>query len=148
TMLVHKPCRPGERITEDSPFNTSWGYPLSKVQTEEIIHRERGSIPTVILRIAGVYDDQCHSIPLSNQMQRVYENQFESHVFAGDVSLCASFIHMDDLIYVILFTVEKRKTLRAEVVLLIGEPTILSYKQIQRSMARLLHRKEWKTWSV
>ena len=111
SMLVHQPCQVGGRITEDSPLTTAWGYPLSKVQTEELIHKERGNIPTVILRIAGVYDDACHSIPLGNQMQRIYENQKESHLFAGDVTHGASFVHMDDLIDALWLCVEKRKTL-------------------------------------
>ena len=29
---------------------------------------ERGSIPAVSLRIAGVYDEACHSIPLAQQI--------------------------------------------------------------------------------
>lgn len=148
SMLVHRPCHPGEKITEDSPLTTAWGYPLSKVQTEELIRKERGSIPSVILRIAGVYDDTCHSIPLSNQMQRVYENQLESHLFAGDVSHGASFVHMDDVIEALSLCVKRRSALPQELTLLIGEPETLSYDAIQRQMQRLLHGKEWKTWSV
>ena len=109
TMLVHKPQNPGTKITEDSPLTTAWGYPKSKVETEEMIHKLRGDIPAVILRIAGVYDDRCHSIPLSNQIQRIYENQLEGHVFAGDVSHGASFVHMDDLVDAIDLCVQKKK---------------------------------------
>ncbi|MBS0621329.1 MAG: NAD(P)-dependent oxidoreductase [Verrucomicrobia bacterium] len=148
TMLVHKPTIPGVKITEESPLAPSWGYPQSKVQTEELIHQERGSIRSVNLRIAGVYDDQCNSIPLANQMQRVYEKQLEAHVFAGDVTHGASFVHMDDLIDAIALCVEKRKALPEELTLLIGEDTTLSYDALQRQMARLLHGTEWKTWSV
>lgn len=111
TMLVHKPCEIGKKITEDSPIEAKWDYPLSKVHTEEAIHKLRGNISSVVLRIAGVYDDHCHSIPLSNQMQRIFENQFEAHVFAGDVTHGSSFVHMDDLIDSIALCVEKRKTL-------------------------------------
>ncbi len=148
TMLVHKPTTPGVKITEDSPLMPTWGYPLSKVKTEELIHRERGKISVVNLRIAGVYDDHCHSIPLSHQLQRVFENTFESHVFAGDVTHGASFVHMDDLIYAIALCVEKRKMLPPELTLLIGEDITFSYDQLQRMMQRLIHGKEWKTWSV
>ncbi|NBR25665.1 MAG: NAD(P)-dependent oxidoreductase, partial [Micrococcales bacterium] len=65
TMLVHEPCQVGEKIREDSKVNPKWAYPLSKVLTEKVIHEERGNIPTVILRISGVYDDDCHSIPIA-----------------------------------------------------------------------------------
>ncbi len=148
TMLLHHPCSVGERITEDSPLNRSWGYPVSKIQTEELLHKERGDIPIVMLRIAGVYDDICHSIPLSNQMQRIFENQFEGKVFAGDVSHGASFVHMEDLIESIALCVEKRKTIPPELTLLIGEPTTLSYDEIQKQMALLIHGKKWKTWGL
>lgn len=148
TMLVHKPTDPGVKITEDSPLDPSWGYPLSKVQTEELIHKERGKISTVNLRIAGVYDDHCHSIPLSNQLQRIFENQLESHVFAGDVTHGASFVHMDDLIEALALCVAKRKTLPPEVTLLIGEDVTFSYDSLQRMMQRLIFNREWKTWSV
>jgi nucleoside-diphosphate-sugar epimerase len=148
TMLIYKPTQPGVKITEDSPVEGSWGYPESKIKTEALIHRERGKIPAVILEIAGVYDDHCHSIPLSNQMQRIFENQLESHVFAGDIHCGAAFVHMDDLINAIALCVEKRKTLPPEVKFLIGESVTFSYDQLQRLMARLIHGKEWKTWSV
>jgi nucleoside-diphosphate-sugar epimerase len=148
TMLVHKPTRPGVKITEDSPVAPTWDYPASKVKTEAIIHKERGKISTVILRIAGVYDDRCHSIPLSNQIQRIIEDSFEAHVFSGDVTHGAAFIHMDDLIEAIALCVQKRKTLPPELTLLIGEEVTLSYDQLQRMMQKLIHGKEWKTWSV
>jgi nucleoside-diphosphate-sugar epimerase len=148
TMFVHKPTRPGVKINEDSPIDPRWDYPLSKVKTEALIHKERGKIPTVNLRIAGVYDDRCHSIPLSNQMQRIIENQFESHLFAGDVTHGSSFVHMDDLINALALCVQKRKTLPSELNLLIGEETTFSYDQIQRMMEREIHGKEWKTWRI
>ena len=148
TMLVHKPTRPGVKINENSPVEARWDYPLSKVKTEEVIRKERGKIPAVNLRIAGVYDDRCHSIPLSNQMQRIIENQFEAHVFAGDVTHGASFVHMDDLIEAVGLCVQKRKTLPPELTLLIGEDVTFSYDQLQRMMQRQIHGKEWKTWSI
>jgi len=148
TMLVHKPTKPGVKITEDSPVVPNWDYPLSKVKTEAVIHQKRGKMSAVNLRIAGVYDDHCHSIPLSNQLQRIYENQLESHVFAGDVTHGASFVHMDDLIDALVLCVQKRKTLPPELTLLIGEDKTFSYDEIQRMMQRQLYGKEWKTWSV
>lgn len=148
TMLVHRPTRPGVKINEDSPVDPKWDYPLSKVKTEAVIHKERGKISAVNLRIAGVYDDHCHSIPLSNQLQRIFENQLESHLFAGDVTHGAAFVHMDDLIDALCLCVQKRKSLPPELTLLIGEDVTFSYDQIQRMMQRLIHGKEWKTWSV
>jgi nucleoside-diphosphate-sugar epimerase len=148
TMLVHRPTLPGVKINEESPIDPTWGYPLSKVRTEELIHKERGKIKSVNLRIAGVYDDRCHSIPLSNQLQRIYENQAEAHVFAGDITHGASFVHMEDVIDALIRCVAKRNELPPELTLLIGEETTLSYDALQRLMQRQIYSREWKTWSI
>lgn len=148
TMLVHAPCKVGEKINEDWPLLPKWNYPKSKVLTEEIIKKERGNIHSVNLRIAGVYDDMCHSIPISNQIQRIYENQLEGHLFPGDITHGATFVHMDDVINALWLAVQKRKELPQELTLLIGEPKTLSYDELQREISQLLTGKEWKTYVV
>lgn len=148
TMLVHAPCEVGQKITEESPVVPKWQYPKSKVLTEEVIMKNHGKMSALILRIAGVYDDRCHSIPLSNQIQRIYEDQLEGHVFAGNLSHGASFMHMDDLIDALWLAVESRKTLPHELTLVMGEETTLSYDELQREFSRLIYGKEWKTWSL
>lgn len=146
SMLVHAPCPLGEYINEDSPLDPKWNYPKSKVLTEELIAKKlKGKIPYVILRIAGVYDDACHSIPLSQQTQRIYENQLEGHFFSGDLTHGASFIHMDDLVSAIDHTVQKRKTLPPELTLLLGEPITLSYDDLQKEISTSIYGKPWKT---
>ncbi|MGE5196098.1 MAG: NAD-dependent epimerase/dehydratase family protein [Anaerolineae bacterium] len=148
TMLVHAPCEPNQKIDENWPLLPKWAYPLSKVRTEEIIHKERGQIPTVILRIAGVYDDSCHSIPISNQIQRIYENQLESRLFPGNLAHGASYLHMDDLVDAICSSIEKRQTLPKEITVLIGEPRTLDYDFLQRRISLLLHHREMKTYRI
>ena len=148
TMLVHTPTKPGVVITEKSPVIPKWDYPLSKVKTEKLIHEKRGKIPTVILRIAGVYDDKCHSIPISHQIQRIYEKSLESRVFSGNTAHGASFVHMDDLVDAIEIAVDKRNELPEETVLLIGEEKTLSYDQMQRQISELLFHKEFTTFRV
>ena len=148
TMLVHAPCKVGEKINEESLVDPKWQYRKSKVLTEDLILKNRRNMSAVILRIAGVYDNRCHSIPLSNQIQRIYENQLEGHVFAGDLSHGASFMHMDDLIDAIWLTVEQRNSLPKELVLVLGEEETLSYDKLQREFSRLIYGKEWKTWSL
>lgn len=148
TMLVYAPTKPGVPIQEEAPIKATWGYPLSKVKTEKLIHELRGNMPTVVLRVAGVYDDVCHSIPISHQIQRIYEKQLEAHLFSGNVHHGAAFVHMDDLVDSIVTAVEKRKELPKETLLIIGEPKTLSYDQLQRKISKLLFNKEFKTFRV
>lgn len=148
TMLVHAPCKRNEKINEQWPVAAKWAYPRSKICAEKIIHEVRGKIPTVILRIAGIYDDKCHSIPISNQIKRIYEKQLQAHLFAGDIQSGASFLHMDDLVAALSLCVQQRHALPSELVVILGEPTTLSYDQLQREISRLLFGKEIKTFSI
>ena len=148
TMLVHRPAALGQRITEEWPVEPTWAYPESKVRTEQLIHDERASIPAVVLRISGVYDDLCHSIPLANQIQRIYERQLTSRVYSGSTAHGQAFMHMDDLVDAITLTVERRASLPPEVAILLGEPEVLSYDELQHTFARLIHGEDWETIEV
>lgn len=148
SMLVHAPSHPGRAITESWPILATWGYPISKVQTEKLLHEERDSFPILILRVAGVYDDLCHSIPISNQIQRIYEKKLEARLFPGNIHHGAAFVHMDDLVDALELAVRKRAELPEEATLLIGEPKTLSYDQTQRIISRLIYNKEFKTFRI
>ncbi len=148
TMLVHAPCEPGQKINEDWPLQPTWDYPASKVKTEQLIHAERGGIPTVNLRISGVYDEFGNSIPLANQIHRIYDRKITSRLYPGDISRGQTFMHLEDLIDVLEKTVQKRKELGPEATFLIGEPETLSYDELQRTFGRLLHNEEWKTYRI
>ncbi len=135
TMLVHAPCKIGAKITEESPLIMNWNYPRSKVLTEELIHSDHGNIPYVVLRIAGCYDDDCHSIPIANEIQRIYEHQLEARLFPGNIQAGAPFLHLEDLANCISLCIQKRKGLPKETTLLIGEETRLSYDELQREIS-------------
>jgi nucleoside-diphosphate-sugar epimerase len=145
TMLVHAPRAPGERIDEDSPLDPKWPYPASKVETESLLLARRGKIPLVLLRIAGVYQDGGGSLPLSRQLQRLYEKSVTAGLFPGDPSHGQSFVHLDDVLEAIERAVDRRRSLPPVTTLLIGEPETLAYDEIQRAFARSLHGEEWRT---
>ncbi len=146
TMLVHAPTTPGRPITEDSPLQPTWAYPQSKVRTEELIRRERGDIPTVILRLAGVYDDLGHSAPLPRQIQRIFERDPTAYVFTGNPRHGQAMVHCDDVVDLYVRLVERRGNLPAELVLEVGEPETLGYSELQATLGRLIHGEEdWKT---
>jgi len=148
TMLVHQPGEPGQFITEDWPIGPTWAYPESKVRTEAVIRAERGAIPAVILRLAGVYDDVCHSPPLAHQMQRVYEGQLAGHLYSGETSHGQAFVHLDDVVDAIERAIERRAQLPPETAILIGEPETLSYDELQHTFSRLIRDESWETHNV
>lgn len=148
TMLVHRPAEPGQFIAEDWPLGPTWAYPESKVRTEALIREDHGNIPTVILRLAGVYDDVCHSPPLAHQIQRIYERQLLGHLYSGETSHGQSFVHLEDVVDVIESVVERRAKLPPETTLLIGESEALSYDELQHTFMRLILGKSSETHNI
>lgn len=148
TMLVQKPTRPGIKINEESPLDANWDYPKSKIETESLIREQHGGIPFVLLRIAGIYDEPCHSIPLANQIQRIFERQLTSRVYPGDVSHGQAFLHLNDLLDAFVRLVERRRDVPEELVLLLAEPDVMSYDELQRAICWLVHREEWETHEI
>ncbi|MDD1637969.1 MAG: NAD(P)-dependent oxidoreductase, partial [Methylococcaceae bacterium] len=145
TMLVHAPTEPGVPITEDWPLKPKWAYPQSKLETEEVVKNEHGAIPYVLPRIAGVYTDQAQPPTLAHQIQRIYERQFSSRLFAGIISHGQSFLHIDDLLDAIVRIVNRRKELPAETALLLGEPSTMGYEALQNELGVLIHGETWAT---
>jgi nucleoside-diphosphate-sugar epimerase len=83
TMLVHAPCKPGERINESHPIGPRWAYPRSKAAAEAVVQQEHGAIAYVNLRLAGVYDEQSLVPTMAQQFARIYERDLQSYFYSG-----------------------------------------------------------------
>ncbi len=149
TMLVHAPCQPGRKIDEDWPLDPKWAYPQSKVRTENVIRENSGDIPIVLLRIAGVYNDFCHAVPLAQQMARIRERDITATVYPGDLTHGQSFMHLSDLVDALKVMVDRRADLPPETIMLLGEDEVVSYGELQREFARLLlGEDDWQTHHI
>jgi len=149
TMLVHAPS-PGKgvRIDEDSRLDPAWAYPRSKAATEELIRARRDGVKSVILRFAGVYDEDCRAAFLAQQAARIFERLPTAYLFAGDISSGQPYVHRDDLVDAVVRVVDRRTALPEETTLLIGEEETPSYKELQGHFGRLIHGEDWRTLSL
>jgi nucleoside-diphosphate-sugar epimerase len=146
TMLVHAPCKPGQRIDEQQPIGPRWEYPKSKAAAEAVVREEHGDIPYVILRLAGVYDAESTVPTMAQQMARIYERDLQSHLYAGHTLVGQSMLHRDDLLDALRRTVDTRTALPRAIELLIGEPDAMGYDALQDELGRLFHgADEWLT---
>lgn len=148
TMLVHAAGRPGERITEDRPLDPKLPYRKSKIETERLIDDQRDGLPVVHLRLAGVYDDLCRNAFLAHQIARIFECDPKARVYPGDPATGQSFLHIEDLVSAVIRLIERRATLPPSTPLLLGEPDVMGYGELQTEISRLLHGEELKTLQV
>ena len=148
THLVHAPCEIGEKITEDSPVQGKWQYPQSKIDAEAVIQSTPKDFPVVIYRVTGVYDDYCRSLPLSNQIRRIFEREMTSSVYPGSIEAGQPYVHIDDLVQALYKGLLNRNTLDRHEVFLLGEPDSPSYDSLQRKISKELYGEEWETEEV
>lgn len=148
TNLVYKPSQPGKKIDEEGTLDPNWPYPESKVKTEKVIKDQHDNIPVVIARIAGAYDEWGHSIPISHQVERIYEKKITGHLYSGDTEKGNVFIHLDDLLNALKKMIDKRKELSNYEVFNIAEEKTFSYGSIQNKIGEELHGEEWTTIEV
>lgn len=145
SLLVMKPADEGHPLKESSLVEGAWDYPQSKLAAEKVIQQERNSIPAVILRMAGAYDEDCHSIPIAQHISRIYTKQLESYLFPGDKTHGQSFVHLDDLMECFRGAIQRRRALAPFEVFLIGEEDVMSYEELQEALGTLIHGKQWPT---
>ncbi len=148
SMLEHAPGKPGQVLSEESPLDPRFPYRASKIQAERVVHNERGTIPAVLLRLAGVYHDRCGNPFLAHQIARIFERDPKGHFYPADPATGQSFIHIEDVTDAIGRLIERRHALPAEVPLLLGEPEALGYADLQSEISRLAHGHDWLTRQI
>lgn len=139
TMLVHAPVRPGEQIDENSPLGPRWVYPASKYHAEQAIREARGKIPVVLLRLAGLYDEQTAIPTLAQQIARIYERSPKSHLYSGSLDVGQAVVHKEDMIDAFRAALARRAELTDVTEVLIGEPQPPSYGELQEALGDLIH---------
>ncbi|EMI22889.1 NAD-dependent epimerase/dehydratase [Rhodopirellula maiorica SM1] len=148
TMLVHAPCKVGERIHEDDPLEAKWPYPKSKIETERLIREGRPNVRSVFLRVAGAYTEYGRQPTMVQQIKRIYEKDFQARFFPGDTDAGQAAVHLDDVVDAIVRTVERRHQIPPKTAILIGEEETLSYQTLQNLIGKQLHGKEWSTMEI
>lgn len=148
TMLVHAPCEVGEHLREDDPLLAKWPYPDSKIKTEQLIRDGHPEVRSVLLRIAGVYNEMGQQPTLVQQIKRIYDRDFQGYFFPGDTATGQSAVHLDDAVDSIIRAVERRASIPPGTPILIGEPDPPSYAELQSRIGELIHGEEWATLYV
>ena len=149
SMLVHAPCKPGERIDETHPIAPGWTYPKSKADAEAVVRQEHGKIPYVNLRLAGIYDSRSMVPTLARQMARIYERDFQSYFYSGSPLVGQAMLHRDDMVQAFRLAIDRRAQLEPQLDVLIGEDHAMGFDAMQDELGRLIHGEEdWPTLVV
>ena len=102
----------------------------------------------MILRFAGVYDEDCRAAFIAQQIARIFERLPTAYLFTGDITHGQPYLHRDDLVDAVVRAVDRRNELPDETVLLIGEEETPSYQELQERIGDLVHGERWRTLSL
>lgn len=148
TMLVHAAVKPGEYIDENRRLDPQWIYPQSKVEAEDVIRAEHGVTPYVLFHLAGLYDAKTVVPTLAHQISRIRERSMEGHLYPGNRDTGQSMVHHVDMADAFRRAVDRRTSLPAESVILVGEADPPGYAALQDQLGELLHGEDWATLRV
>jgi nucleoside-diphosphate-sugar epimerase len=84
-FVMQPPTEPRAFLTEDSPTEATWDYARWQLDAAQAVQHDSDRMPTVILRIANVYDEDCRAPFLAYFLRRIYEQHLGSHVFPGEL---------------------------------------------------------------
>jgi hypothetical protein len=134
------------RSTRTSPSSPGWTYPKSKAAAEQAIAQEHRGIPYVILRLAGLYDEQTSVPTLANQIARIHQRDLQSYFYSGSTLAGQAMVHREDMLAAFRCAVDRRKDIPPGAVILVGEPETLGYDSLQDEIGYLIHGAEdWPT---
>lgn len=141
SLLSDPPAAPGN--LQASGLLAEGDYSRAQWVQANQWRQARGKIPLVILRLGGVYDERCHSLPLAQQIRRIYEKKFESCLFPGDKTHGRAVVHLADVASGLQHVIAWRQELKAEELFLIAESEVLSYMELQERFGHLLYGPAW-----
>src|SRR3546814_14960146 len=109
----------------------------SDVCSSDLIAKRRDGLRTVVLRLAGVYDDDCRAPFVAQQIARIFERLPTAYLFTGDITHGQPYVHRDDVVDAVVRTVDRRAELPEYTTLLLGGAETPSYRGMPPPHGRL-----------
>ncbi len=129
-----EPSIDGEKLSENSALTSTFYYGKSKIEGEKIILEKKGEIRTTILRLAGVYSNDCRLIPLANQIAFIWRKGFGYKILPGKGEGGISYVHIEDVLDAFEKTIFMFKEIPSGSIFIISEedyiPACNLYNQI------------------
>ena len=121
STAVMKPSIGGEKLRENSALTSTFYYGTSKIEGEKIILEKKEKMRTTILRLAGVYSNDCRLIPLANQIAFMWRKSFGYKILPGKGEGGISYVHIEDVLDAFEKTIFMFKEIPSGSILIVSE---------------------------
>jgi nucleoside-diphosphate-sugar epimerase len=116
-----KPSIDGEKLSENSSLTSTFYYGKSKIEGEKIVLEKKEKIRTTILRLSGVYSNNCRLIPLANQIAFIWRKGFGYKILPGKAEGGISYVHIEDVLDAFEKTIFMFKEIPSGSILIVSE---------------------------
>ena len=135
----------GKAITEESPPDADFPYACGKRRAELLIKEYSESFPCSIVRLAAVYSDWCEYPMLYMLLKHwLSGNKLTSRILSGRGESAIPYIHIRDLIKLILRIIEINDTLPRFAVYIASPQRSVSHNELFKAVARYYYGHELK----
>jgi nucleoside-diphosphate-sugar epimerase len=130
SMAVHLPPPPGSVITEDTVPDASIPYARSKIMGEAVLEAGAGRMPVTVLRIGGVFTEWCELPPLYGLMALWLGPWPLNRAVLGRGLTAMPYIHMDDLVDLVVTCVTNGALRKGRTTLLACGPRCVDHRSL------------------
>jgi len=99
----------GKMINEKSKADADYAYARTKRQGEEMLKEYSRYFNCTIVRFAAIFSDWCEYAPLYKFLATWISNKWDSRIIGGKGNSAISYLHINDLICIILKIIEKNR---------------------------------------
>jgi len=134
STVVMKPTKGDEKLNEESALNTKLYYGKSKIAGENILLEYKERVRSTILRLAGVYSNDCILPPLANKISLIWRKGFGYKILPGKGEGGISYVYIEDLLDAFEKTIFMFKEIPSGSIFILSEdeyvPISILYNQI------------------
>lgn len=130
STAVVKPTTGDDKSNEESALSLNLYYGKSKIAGERIALEFKEKIKTTILRLSGVYSNDCELIPLANKIAFIWKKSFGYRILPGNGNGGLSYIHIEDVLDAFEKTISTSNEIPSGSIFILSEDDYVSIKEI------------------
>jgi len=120
----------GAAVTEETPLVDTFPYARSKKRGEELMRAYRERVPSCIVRPAAIFSDWCEYEPLDVFLRTWCSRRWNARVLGGRGRSAVPYLHVEDLLSLLIRAVEKIDELRPAEILLASPDGCTSHREL------------------
>ena len=141
STVVFKPTMGDGKLNEDSDLSSYVRYGHSKIAGEKIILEYKEKIKATIFRLAGVYSNDCRSIPLASQIAFIWKKCFGYRILPGKGIGGMTYIHIEDVLDAFEKSMLMAKEIPSGSIMILSEENLISNNELCGLISREVYGK-------